>query len=149
MMAAAILTATASAASSTGITRNIDFHRAGPDMRVAMELVLDSLHLGADHQIYVTPVINGGTADSTQRVALPTVLINGRNMHYAYERGSLRREIVDSYNLRPRYGATTDAPSSTPTPRLLPCAAGCTVQRHSSASSTTHADAECPPDARL
>lgn len=45
MMAAAILTATASAASSTGITRNIDFHRAGPDMRVAMELVLDSLHL--------------------------------------------------------------------------------------------------------
>ena len=99
ILAAAILTATASAASSTGITRNIDFHRAGPDMRVAMELVLDSLHLGADHQIYVTPVINGGTADSTQRVALPTVLINGRNMHYAYERGSLRREIVDSYNL--------------------------------------------------
>ena len=74
MMAAAILTATASAASSTGITRNIDFHRAGPDMRVAMELVLDSLHLGADHQIYVTPVINGGTADSTQRVDRKSVV---------------------------------------------------------------------------
>lgn len=100
LLLAAILPLSASAADipSAGIARNIDFHRDGADMRLALDLVLDSLHLGADRQIYVTPMINAGTADSA-RVALPTVLINGRNMHYAYERGSLRRDIVDSYDL--------------------------------------------------
>ena len=98
LLLAAMVIPVAVAAASAGITRNIDFHRAGADMRVAMELVLDSLELGANHQLFVTPVLHSGAADSA-RVALPTVLLNGRNMHYAYERGSLRREIVDSYDL--------------------------------------------------
>ena len=98
LLLAAMVIPVAVAAASAGITRNIDFHRAGADMRVAMELVLDSLELGANHQLFVTPVLHSGAADSA-RVVLPTVLLNGRNMHYAYERGSLRREIVDSYDL--------------------------------------------------
>jgi len=73
-------------------TSNIGFHQNGEYFQVSFDLVLDSLHLGADKQIYITPVVRG--ADGAEAV-MPTVLVNGRNMHYAYERGSLPGGIPD------------------------------------------------------
>lgn len=98
LLATAMLPAFASARQGNGIARNISCNRAGTDMLVSMELVLDSLHLGANHQIYITPVISAGGSDSDQYAVLPSVLINGRNMQYAYERKSLPRDIIKEHN---------------------------------------------------
>lgn len=82
------------AASGTGhvSTTNIGFHQSGEYFQVSFDLVLDSLYLSADRQLYITPVVRG--ADGAEAV-MPTVLVNGRNMHYAYERGSLSGGMLD------------------------------------------------------
>lgn len=51
------------------------------------DIMLDALNLGADKQVFITPIIMG---DENEEAILPSVLVSGRNMHYAYERGSLR-----------------------------------------------------------
>lgn len=90
----------ASSQQDDGIARNISYNRAGSDMLVSMDIVLDStFRLGRNHQIYITPVIKGGGNDSAQSVVLPSVLVNGRNMQYAYERKALSRKVIESYNL--------------------------------------------------
>lgn len=53
-------------------------------LMVSMEMVLDSLTLKGNHQILITPYVE--TGDAAQSVALPTVCVSGRNMHYVYER---------------------------------------------------------------
>lgn len=73
-------------------TSNIGFHQSSEYLQVSFDLVLDSLYLGADRQIYITPVVRG--ADGAE-AEMPTVLVNGRNMHYAYERGSLPGGMPD------------------------------------------------------
>ena len=66
---------------------------ADGQLRVSMAFCLDSLRLATDRQIYLTPVLEG--ADGEEKV-LPSVLVNGRNMHYAYLRGSLSsRELKE------------------------------------------------------
>lgn len=60
---------------------------SGDLLLVSADFVLDSLHLDANHQIYVTPVLADAEGNS---VALPAVLLSGRNMHYAIERGTLK-----------------------------------------------------------
>lgn len=91
-MGCAALLAPMSHASGTG--RGISYTTTekkltGDDMRVSILFNLDSLRLGIDRQIYLTPVLEGDDGNS---VVLPSVLVNGRNMHFAYLRGSLRRE---------------------------------------------------------
>lgn len=63
---------------------NVTVDRIGNNMMVSMDLVLDSTRLGSNSQLFVTPVIQ--TADGSEAVALPSVLFNGRNMHYIYMR---------------------------------------------------------------
>lgn len=56
-------------------------------LNVNADIMLDALNLGADKQVFITPIIMG---DENEEAILPSVLVSGRNMHYAYERGSLR-----------------------------------------------------------
>ncbi len=67
-------------------------------LRVSYKFVLDSLKLGANKQLYISPVIESGN-DSVKEV-LPALLINGRNMHYAFLRGSINRKgNVNNYDI--------------------------------------------------
>lgn len=65
---------------------DLRFHRIDSDLSVSASIVLDSLDLPANRQFYLTPVVTDGSS----AVELPSVLVNGRNMHYAYLRGTLR-----------------------------------------------------------
>ena len=75
-------------AQPTGVaTENVDIRISGDFLNVSADLVLDSLRLRSNHQIFITPVVRG---DSTQEVEFPSVLVSGRKMHISYERGALR-----------------------------------------------------------
>ncbi len=78
----------ASGASAQNVgTANEDVRIAGDYLNVSAQLILDSLKLRSNHQILITPVIEG---DSTT-VDLPSVLVSGRNMHLSYQRGVLNK----------------------------------------------------------
>lgn len=77
-------------------TTNVDFHQSGGYFHVSMDLVLDSLHLGSNRQLYVTPVISGPEG---AEVVMPSVLITGRNMHYVYERGGIKVKGLENYDV--------------------------------------------------
>ena len=68
-------------------TQNILLTKTGSQMHLSAALVLDSLELKSNSQIFVTPVIKG---ENNETAVLPTILITGRGMHYAYERGTMR-----------------------------------------------------------
>ncbi len=74
-------------ASAQGISpKNVDVHIAGEYLNVSADLVLDSLKLRSNHQVFITPVVSSDSAS----VDLPSVLISGRNMHLSYLRGVLK-----------------------------------------------------------
>lgn len=65
-------------------------------LNVHAQLVLDGVKLASDRQLYITPVFKAGEKE----LMLPSVLVNGRNMHYAYERGILKNtREVKSHNI--------------------------------------------------
>lgn len=68
-------------------TQNILLTKTGSQMHLSAALVLDSLELKSNSQIFVTPVIKG---ENNETAVLPTILVTGRGMHYAYERGTMR-----------------------------------------------------------
>ena len=70
--------------------------KVGDELQVTACLNLDSLHLGGNNQVYVTPIVELPGAESQ---VLPSVLINGRNMHYAYERGSMPKDKGRDYTI--------------------------------------------------
>lgn len=51
------------------------------------EMVLDALHLGSNRQMYISPEVSDSMGN---RLLLPEILVNGRNMQYAVERGTLK-----------------------------------------------------------
>ena len=61
---------------------------------VSMDLVLDSLILHRNRQVFVTPYLE---SKDGRRVLLPAVLINGRNMQYVYERSGLSTRLRTEY----------------------------------------------------
>ena len=75
---------------------NIEFGRHGSKLDLGLDYVLDSVKLKSNHQILVTPVIEDGSG--ANQTALPTILINGRNMHYVYERGDLK-DLTSKYDI--------------------------------------------------
>lgn len=75
------------AQSSCIVPDNVSVVAADGYLNVSADLGISGLHLGRNRQLFVTPVLKGGDGET---VALPSVLINGRNMHYAYKRGSLK-----------------------------------------------------------
>ena len=68
---------------------------SGGQMTVSMDISLDSLQLGSNRQLFVTPYVEGA---NHQTALLPTLLINGRNMQYVYERSGLTEKARETYN---------------------------------------------------
>lgn len=68
---------------------------SGGQMTVSMDISLDSLQLGSNRQLFVTPYLEGA---NHQTALLPTLLINGRNMQYVYERSGLTEKARETYN---------------------------------------------------
>lgn len=68
-------------------TDNVEISTSEGFLNVSADLRLDSMKLGANKQVFITPVVRGSNGEE---VVLPSLLVNGRNMHYAYERGSLK-----------------------------------------------------------
>ena len=83
-----ILTAAVAATALTAMagvrTANLSKARLGNEVRVRFDIVLDDLKLGSNQQLYITPVIQEGDSAAV----LPAVLVNGRNMHYGYQRNT-------------------------------------------------------------
>ena len=75
----------ASAAAQTLTTENVNIQIAGDYLNVSADLVLDSLRLKSNNQIFITPVVK----NDAEMTDLPSVLVNGRNMHISYQRGLL------------------------------------------------------------
>lgn len=76
---------------------NVNLSRMGDKLMVSMDIVLDSTRLSSNHQLFVTPVITNG--DGTHNVTLPTVLFNGRNMHYRYLRNNNKALAGGDYDV--------------------------------------------------
>lgn len=110
---AASISASALAAAPTGniAMENVEFFRTGDVFNLKLDYVLDSLRLGSNRQILVTPVVEGSDG---QQVALPTLLINGRNMHYAYERGTIRRNLLQNYDITSEVRRYNGKPQTVP-----------------------------------
>ena len=66
-------------------------------VNVKIDFRLDSMKMKGNQQLYISPVLEDGKGN---RVVLPALLINGRNMHYAWERGSIRRDAAKHYEVK-------------------------------------------------
>ena len=101
MTAALLLTIAAGMAAATRARGGISYDAT--DLRVhdgnllvTILFKLDSLNLDTDRQLYFTPVVEDGAGNDE---VLPSLLVNGRNMHYAYRRGSLRKTELREHNI--------------------------------------------------
>lgn len=86
-------------ASARGLyTENVDVRLAGDYLTVSADIVLDSVKLRGNDQLFVTPFVLNDTVDEKE---LPSVLISGRNIHYSYQRGvmngfkEIKRHTID------------------------------------------------------
>lgn len=73
--------------SGTIMPGNVSVVAADGFLSVSADFDISDLKLDRNRQLFVTPLLKGGAGET---ITLPSVLINGRNMYYAYERGSLR-----------------------------------------------------------
>ncbi len=71
-------------------------NRVESEMVLSAVIRLDSLRLATNNQLFITPVLTG---PDHQRTVFPSVPVNGRNMHYVYERSGLTAEQRKSYSL--------------------------------------------------
>ncbi len=77
-------------------TSNVDVRFAGDYLTVNADLVLDSMKLKSNHQVFITPVIS---SDSL-RADFPSLLVSGRNMHLSYLRGVLKKfPAIQKHNI--------------------------------------------------
>lgn len=65
-------------------------------LQVDIKFDLDTLKLGANRQIYLSPVLIDGKGN---KEVLPALLVNGRNMHYAYERKTIKKGGTNNYSI--------------------------------------------------
>lgn len=75
---------------------DIETNHIGANLQVNAEISLDSLTLGRNDQLFITPV---AYKDGVQVAKLQTVLVNGRNMHYVWQRGSLPKKLKSGYDV--------------------------------------------------
>lgn len=90
--------------------------RQRQNLNIAARVVLDSVSLGSNRIIYVTPVVMGPDGQSEQ---LAPMMINGRNVYYAYQRGSLPKGTLKdntAYIEMRRNGSAQDIGYSQSTP---------------------------------
>lgn len=67
----------------------------GDEMVLTATLRLDSLCLGSNDQLFVRPIIKGANEEME---VYPAVLIDGRNMHYIYERKGISKKLRQTYS---------------------------------------------------
>lgn len=96
LLAATVALCSSTHGKGTVIATATDFRINKGELTVGMELSFDSLSLGTNEQLFVTPVLCDSAGNSVQ---LPTILANGRNMHIAYERGTIDRNGTHDYAL--------------------------------------------------
>lgn len=96
LMASVSLTCFGMKSTGTISTKDLEFYRRGDNFNLQLNYILDSLTLSRNQQLLVTPIVEGGAGEA---IAMPTVLINGRNMHYAYERGTVRKKLNENYDI--------------------------------------------------
>lgn len=72
--------------------RNVKAVQIGNDCAVSADIVLDELKLASNEQVLVTPLLESPSTGAS--VELPTILFNGRNMHYVYQREGVGRTIA-------------------------------------------------------
>ena len=86
------------AMAQTVATENVDIIFNGDYLTVSADILLDSLKIRSNEQVFITPVVT--STDSTTIKQLPSVLVNGRNMHISYERGVLRNfKSMDNHQI--------------------------------------------------
>lgn len=73
--------------------QDIIVERIGDKMTVDFNLVLDSLFLRPNQQVFLTPSIRSGN-DSID-VPLGTIVLSGRNMHYVYLRSGKTKATIN------------------------------------------------------
>lgn len=86
MVLGPLLTPAADGVKAVGVETRMD----GDSLSIGADIVLDSLSLGANRQILVTPVVRRDTLSAE----FPSILISGRNMHIIYLRGALRNAAM-------------------------------------------------------
>lgn len=80
------------------IPENVTATRADGFANISVDFNLDSLRLKGNEQVFLTPIVQG--RNDEERVVLPSLLVSGRNMHYAYERGTLKNfESIRSHDI--------------------------------------------------
>lgn len=73
--------------------RNVDTFLTDSFLIVTADIVLDSLDVKSNHQVVITPIVtppDDSLQTAQDKDTLPSVLVNGRNMHISYQRGVLR-----------------------------------------------------------
>lgn len=77
---------------------NLTLTRGSGRLHLSADIILDSLKLKANQQVFMTPVV---TAQDGSTAIFPTILVTGRGMHYAYERGTMRglKEYRSAYDI--------------------------------------------------
>lgn len=75
---------------------NARSEKAGDRYIFSGDIVLDSLTMGKNRQLFITPVFSDGKG---VRLPMSTIIVNGRNMHYAYLRGSLADPEKNGYKI--------------------------------------------------
>lgn len=87
----ASLSALGSDAGKINIT-NLTTSTSDGNFNVAATVVLDSLHLSPNRQILISPVIEDNSGNG---ILLPSLLVNGRNMHIAWQRGTISKKFLN------------------------------------------------------
>lgn len=75
------------------LTRDVIVERIGDKMTVDFNLILDSLYLRPNQQVFLTPSIE--SADDKYSIPLGTIVLSGRNMHYVYLRTGKTKATIN------------------------------------------------------
>lgn len=76
--------------------KNLRVVRSDDKVMVRADILMDSLTMPGNRSLVVTPVIDGPEG---REVVMPSLLVNGREMHIAYERGTMDKDILRRYTI--------------------------------------------------
>ncbi|MBQ0046453.1 MAG: DUF3868 domain-containing protein [Prevotellaceae bacterium] len=86
-----------SATDGEGIqTSHVQVTRDENKVIVTMNIILDQINLKRNQQVFVTPYLE--STDHKTVASFPSVLLNGRNMQYVYERSGMSRKMKASHD---------------------------------------------------
>lgn len=65
-------------------------------LHIYSEIILDSLSLSSNRQLFITPMISDSKGNSD---ILPSIMVNGRAMHTNYQRKGAKKHYVTDHNI--------------------------------------------------